>query len=141
MCCHSCCEGRGQVSNQSRAQKPARNNSGWGQEGWSVILHASNSTVNLTEVTSCLSAASGNSFYQNHYSEISCVVVFAKPSVLRSLSYLVMLFWTVLISCVGRSPKSLPPPYPTLFLHLMSVQEHWFHKSRLRLKYEALVVK
>lgn len=52
-----------------------------------------------------------------------------------------MLFWSVLISCVVRSPKSLPLPYPTLFLHLMSVQEHWFHKSVLRLKSEALVAK
>lgn len=52
-----------------------------------------------------------------------------------------MLFCSVLISYVGRSPESLPLPYPTLFLPLMSVQEHWFHKSGLGLKYEALVAK
>lgn len=89
-----------------------------------------------------VSAAWGNSFYPRHESEISCVVIFfAKPGVLRSPNYLVMLLCSVLISCVGRSPKSLLPPYPTLFLPLMSVQELCFHKSGLRLKYEALVAK
>lgn len=127
MCCSLCCEGRGQVSSQSRAQKPARNNSGWGQEGWSEILHASNATMNLTEVPSCLCCLGEHFLAKALKRDILCVT-FAKPSVLRKSQ----LFSHALLVCAhflcGQVPQESSTTLSTLFLCLMSVQEHWFHK-------------
>lgn len=115
---------------------------GGGRRGWSEILHESNTTVNLTEVSACLCCLEKYFLPKALKSHILVWSFFAKPSVLPGPSSLVMLLWSVLISCVGRSPQessaALSPPFSYL---LMSVQERCFHKSGLGVKYEALIAK